>query len=102
MHGGESQTEALGQMRPLVHPNNVMKIGNWNVRTLYQSGTIAQASREIMKRDIEIMGYSETHWTGQGKLVLEEGDTIIYSGREDDNHRGGVGVLMTKLQQNHS
>ena len=29
MHGGESHTEALGQMRPLVHPKNVMKIGNY-------------------------------------------------------------------------
>jgi len=50
MHGGESHTEALGQMRPLVHPKNVMKIGNWNVRTLYQSGNIAQASRDEKER----------------------------------------------------
>ena len=84
-------------MRSLVHPKNVMKIGNWNMRTLYQSGNIAQASREMKKRGIEIMGISETHWTGQGKVVLEGGDTIIYSGREDDNHRGGVGILMTRF-----
>ena len=43
------------------------------------------------------MGISETHWTGQGKVVLEGGDTIIYSGREDDNHGGGVGILMTRF-----
>ena len=97
MHGGESHTEALGQMRPLVSPKNVMKIGNWNVRTLYQSGNIAQASREMKKRGIDIMGISETHWTGQGKVVLQRGDTIIHSGREDDNHRGGVGILMTRF-----
>ena len=97
MHGGESHTEALGQMRPLVHPKNVMKIGNWNVRTLYQSGNIAQASREMKKRGIDIMGISETHWTGQEKVVLQRGDTIIHSGREDDNHRGGVGILMTRF-----
>ena len=67
------------------------------MRTLYQSGNIAQASREMKKRDIEIMGISEAHWTGQGKVILEGGDTIIYSGREDDNHRGGVGILMTRF-----
>ena len=74
-----------------------MKIGNWNVRTLYQSGNIEQESREMKRRGIEIMAISGTHWTGQGKVVLEEGDSIIYSGRENDNHKGGVGILMTKL-----
>ena len=57
-HGGESQAEAIGQIRSLVHPKNVMKIGKWNVRTLYQSGNIEQASREIKKRGFEIMGIS--------------------------------------------
>ena len=74
-----------------------MKIGKWNVRTLYQSGNIAQASREMKKKGIDIMGISETHWTGEGKVVLQRGDTIIHSAREDDNHRGGVGILMTRF-----
>ena len=50
----------------------------------------------MKKRGIDIMGISETHWTGQGKVVLEGGETIIYSGREVDNHREGVGILMSK------
>ena len=53
-------------------------------------------SREMTKRGIDIMGISETHWTGQGKVELAEGDTIIYSGRDDDEHRQGVGILMSK------
>ena len=48
------------------------------------------------KREIDIMGNSETHWTGQGKIQLASGETIIYSGREDDIHRAGVGILMSK------
>ena len=42
------------------------------------------------------MGISETHWTGQGTMQLADGETIIYSGRDDDNHREGVGILMSK------
>ena len=42
------------------------------------------------------MGISETHWTGQGKMQLGEGETIIYSGRDDDSHKEGVGVLKSK------
>lgn len=32
------------------------------------------------------MGISETHWTGQEKLRIASGETILYSGREDDIH----------------
>ena len=92
---GSSREDASGPIR-LLHLNESMKIGNWNVRTLYQTGNIAMVSREMTKRGIDIMGISETHWTGQGKTELSEGDTIIYSGRDDDNHRQGVGILMSK------
>ena len=40
------------------------------------------------------MGINETHWTGQGKMQLTKGETIIYSGRDDDNHREGLGTLI--------
>ena len=95
-HEGQSQQDALRLNKSLLQPKNTTNIGNWNVRTLYQSGNIAQAAREMVKRDIDIMGISETHWTGQGKLQLPRGETIIYSGREDDIHREGVGILMSK------
>ena len=39
------------------------------------------------------MGISATHWVGQGKMQLTEGETIIYSGRDDENHREGVVIL---------
>ena len=70
-----------------------MKIGNWNVRTLYRSGNIAQVPREMTFKILDIMGISETHWTEQGKMQLTE-ETIIYSGRNEDNHREGVGIRM--------
>ena len=61
------------------------------IRPVYQSG-------EVKKRGNEIMGSSETHWTGQSKVVLEEGETIIlYAGRENNNHREGVGILMSNF-----
>ena len=95
-HGSQSQQDASGLIKPLIHPKYTMKIGNWNVRTLYRSGNIAQAAREMTRRGIDVMGISETHWTGQGTMQLAEGETIIYSGRDDDNHREGVGILMSK------
>ena len=57
---------------------------------------IAQVAREMAKRDRDVMGLSETHWTGQGKTQLQSGETIIYTVRDDDTHRRGVGILMSK------
>ena len=95
-HRGQSHPDAPGPIRPLVRPKCEMRIVNWNVRTLYSSGNVAQAAREMSRRDIDIMGISETHWTGQGKMQLRDGETLVYSGREDNIHREGVGILMSK------
>ncbi|CAJ1053313.1 putative craniofacial development protein 2-like [Xyrichtys novacula] len=95
-HRGQSQQDTLGLNRPQLHPKNIMKIGNWNVRTLNASGNITLAAREMTKKGMDILGISETHWTGQGKVELAGGETIIYSGRDDENHRQGVGILMSK------
>ena len=95
-HGSQSQQDASGLIKSLKHPKYTMKIGNWNARTLYRSANIAQAATEMTRRGIDVMGISETHWTGQGTMQLTEGKTIIYSGRDDDNHREGVGTLMSK------
>jgi len=81
-HGDQTQQDVSGPPRPL-HPNYKLKVGNWNVRMLYRSGNIAQAARE-------------TYWTGQGKVQLAEGETTVYSGRDVDNHRQGVSILMSK------
>ena len=58
---GQSRQETLRLSRPLVDSKNVLKIGNWNARTLYRSGNLAQIAREMTKRDIDIIGISETH-----------------------------------------
>ena len=96
MRGRQSQQDANELNRPLIHPKNIIELGNWNVRTLYRSSNIAQGTREMTSRNIDIMGISETHWTGQGKMQQTEGETIIYSGRDDDNHKEGVGILISR------
>ena len=92
----QNHQDALGPKTLPLHPRKTMRIGNWNVRTLYTSGNIALAAKEMTNRGIDIIGISETHWTGQGQMELADGETIIYSGRDDDNHRQGVGILMSK------
>ena len=94
--GGQSQQDASRPTKPLLHPKGITKIGNWNVRTLYESANIAQGIREMAKRGIDIMGISDTYWTEHGRVQLQEGETIIYSGRQDNIHRQGIGILISR------
>ena len=93
-HEDQSREGVLEPNRPLVYPRSIMKIGNWNARTLNRSGNFAQAGREMTSRGIEFMGISETNWIGQRRVQLAEGETIIYSGRDNNIYRKRVGILL--------
>ena len=66
------------------------------MRTLYSTGKSAQLAREMDKYKIDVMGISECRWLGQGKVKMNTGDSVIFSGREDNIHRHGVAIMMTK------
>lgn len=76
----------------------VSRIASWNVRSLYETGKAAQAAREMDRYNLEILGLSEVRWTSSGAVTLSSGHTLLYSGppNEDDNHRNGVGFLLSK------
>ena len=68
-----------------------LRIGTWNVRTLYQSGKLDNAIQEMEHMDLDVMGIAEARWTESGKIIKKE-HTMVYSGGE--THHNGVGILM--------
>ena len=68
-----------------------IRIGTWNVKTLYQIGKLSNVIKEVRRMNISILGVAETRWTGSGKLVSDN-MTIIYSGGE--KHEGGVAFIL--------
>ena len=44
---------------------------------------------------IDILGISESRWTGTGKVRLEGGETKLYS-RVETRHEFGVGIIISK------
>ena len=80
----------------LTKPKVNINIGCWNVRTMYSIGKSARLAKEMDKYKIDVMGISECRWMGQGKVKMNTGDIIIFSGREDNIHRHGVAIMMTK------
>ena len=93
--GDESREEVFTPMRVLTHPKHQQRIACWNVRTMYQLGKTAQVCKEMRRYNIDILGVSECRWTGFGKIQTQTGETVIYSGREDQ-HQHGVALIMKK------
>ena len=102
VNGVRSTSTSLGrdlhvrQVEPDRHPvtvrnNNNLRIGTWNVRTLFQAGKLANVKQEMDRLKINMLGLSETRWPGSGCLDLN-GSKFVYSG--GGKHERGVGVII--------
>lgn len=90
----ESQTEPGTERELVLSPKTGMKIGFWNVRTLLETSKLTQALNEMENYDLDVLGISESRWTGAGKLT-SRGHLILHSGHENQ-HYGGVAVILNK------
>ena len=66
------------------------------MRTMFAVGKTAQITAEMTRYSINILGVSECRWSGFGRLKEQTGETIIYSGKDDDVHLSGVAIVMSK------
>ncbi|XP_072050327.1 craniofacial development protein 2-like [Amphiura filiformis] len=92
----QSRKDVQRPTTSLTGPKVITNIGCWNVRTLYTIGKSAQLAKEMEKYDIDVLGVSECRWTGHGKVKLSTGESVIFSGREDNLHQHGVAIMMSK------
>ena len=94
---GEIRQEAQGR-KNLLELKSKIRIGCWNVRTLYQAGKLAQLAKEMRRYKLSIIGVCESRWNPFGKVTTSSGETYLYSGneREEDAHTHGVGLLLSK------
>lgn len=75
--------------------NKKVRVGTWNVRSLYQAGKVRNVEAERRRLNVDILGLSEVRWPGSGVTRLSDGE-IYYSGSNDPNHRAGVAVMVSK------
>ena len=94
-HRIESQTETTVQN--LLSTRASTNIGTWNIRTMFVTGKTAQVSTEMRRYNIAVLGLCETRWTHSGQFRLSTGETLLYSGHEEDNspHTEGVGLMLS-------
>lgn len=73
-----------------------IRLGFWNVRTMYETGKLAQVTAEMRRCRLHVLGVSESRWTGTGRMKAVSGETVLYSGRDDRQHREGVAIILKK------
>ena len=93
--GSQSREDAAELTSP--PSSKTLRIGSWNVRTMFEAGKTLQIVQEMQRNNLHILGISETHWNRSGQHHLNSGELFIFSGHDEDGpHREGVGLLLSK------
>ena len=77
-----------------------IKIGTWNVRTMYGTGKLQLLAKEMTKLNCNICSLAETRWSGNGHFTTLGGThNVYYSGSKERGNKG-VAFIIDKKQQN--
>jgi len=68
-----------------------MKLGTWNVRSIYRAGSLKAAARELGRYKLDIV-VKRVRWD-KGS-TLREGDYDFFYGKGNDNHQLGTGFFV--------
>ena len=79
---GESRKETTGVKLEVTSTRTKTRIGFCNVRTMYETGKLAQVTAEMRRYNLHVLGVSESRWIGTGRLKTVSGETVLYSGRD--------------------
>jgi len=66
-----------------------MKIGTWNVRSVYRAGSLKAAARY----KLDVVGVQEVRW--DKGCTVRAGDYDFFYGKGNENHQLGTGFLYT-------
>ena len=61
---------------------------------MFDTARTSQVINEIQQYKLHILGASECRWTGFGQCSKSTGETILYSGRDNNHHTRGVALIL--------
>ena len=62
-----------------------MRFGTGNVRSLYRAGSLTEASRELARCKLDLVGVQEVRWDKGG--TVRAGDYNFFCGKVNENHQ---------------
>jgi len=71
----------------ILSTKNTIRIGTWNLQTLYRASKLAQLLKEFDTYQLDILGISEMRWTSSGRMS-SDGKTVLYFGHRYEHIRG--------------
>jgi len=70
-----------------------IKIGTWEVRSLYRARSLKAVARELARYKLHVAGVQEVRWDKGG--TVRAGDCDFLYGKGNENHQLGTGFLYT-------
>ena len=72
----------VSDIRQLNTRKKMLRIGTWNIRTLFKPGKYDNLAHEMKQMNLDILGVAETRWTNDGRIIDDEYDFIYSGGNE--------------------
>ena len=76
-------------------PQTTIRLGAWNVRTMFETSKTAHVIREMQNYNLDLLCVSECRWTGSGRKVTRDGSIIQIAG-EGHTHFNGVALIANR------
>ena len=85
-----------GKTMEILNIKTQTRLGFWNVRTTFEMVKLTQVTSEMNRYNLHILSVSESRWTGISRQRTGTGETILYSGRDDNMYFEGVAIILKK------
>ena len=69
-----------------------MRLGTWNVRSLWRSGSLTTAARELARYELDLLDVQAVSWDKGG--AVRSGDYIFFYAKGKENHQLGPGFFV--------
>jgi exonuclease III len=69
-----------------------MRLGTWNVRSLYRAGSLKVAARDLARYKLDLVGVQEVRWDKGGTVRAAD----YFYGKGNENHQLETGFFVHK------